>query len=266
MKKRKINYKNLAIVLVPVILIVVLGGFLISSIFRGCAPAKEETKTVQTEQTTSDTSVVVTIGEKEDGSEKINLDNQCGQAIVSFKIRTSDTGAFGENLLGDSRIKNKATAQWYVKPGDSTYNVEVKLANYTSFVLHEISFSDFNGLITIKYKDGVGYLEYKPKESENTISTYQKELEYKDQVSSTADQSSSAQSSADASGSEDQAQAAADSQASDEAVYDDGASYDDSSVYDDGSYSDDSGYYGDASYDDGTYNDSSVDDGSYSEE
>lgn len=240
MKRRKINYKNLAIVLVPVLLVIILIVFLFSTLLKGCAP-KEEVTTDQTQETT-DASAIVTIGKDEDGTEKINLDNQCGQAITSFKIRTSDTGDFGENLLGDSRIKNKATAQWYAKSNEANYNIEIKLANYTSFILHDVPVSSFNGLVTIKYKDGVGYLEYKPKDSDNTISTYQQELEAKDKDSSSAGSSTSTQNN-------DQSQQSdgSDSQSAEsEPVYD---TETDGTLYDDGTYAEDSAVYEDPGYD-----------------
>lgn len=181
MKKRRVNYRNLAILAGMMLLILLLVIFLFSMLFRGCSNKgnAEGGKTVETSQNKD--SAIVTFGDKAGGTE-INLDNQCGQAIVSFKVRGSDSGDFGDNLLGDSRIKNKSTAKWYAKADDASMNVEVKLANYTSFILHDIPVSKFNGLVTIKYKDGVGYLEYKPKDSENTISTYQEELKYKDQA------------------------------------------------------------------------------------
>lgn len=246
MKRRKVNYKNLAIVLVPILLAVILIVFLISTILKGCAP-KEEVQTDQTQETT-EASTIVTIGENKDGTEKINLDNQCGQAITSFKIRTSDTGDFGENLLGDSRIKNKATAQWYAESNQKNYNIEIKLANYTSFILHDVPVSDFNGLVTIKYKDGVGYLEYKPKDSENTISTYQQELEAKDAESTDSQQSTAA----NESNTQNQENTGTDAQTipdeTADQIYNEGTS-DDAAYYGDGTYSDAAAEYEDPGYD-----------------
>ena len=233
MKKRRVNYRNLAILVGMMLLILLLVIFLFSMLFRGCSNKgnAEGGKTVETTQ--NEDSAIVTFGDKAGGTE-INLDNQCGQAIVSFKVRGSESGDFGDNLLGDSRIKNKSTAKWYAKSDDTTMNVEVKLANYTSFVLHDIPVNKFNGLVTIKYKDGTGYLEYKPKDSENTISTYQDELKYKDQKDSESKQADTQQNT-------DGAQT---SPAVDEStVSDDSGTYDetytDPGAYDDGSYTDD---------------------------
>ena len=251
MKKRRVNYRNLAILAGIMLLVLLLVIFLFSMLFRCCSGKgnAEAGKTVETTQNKD--SAIVTFGDKAGGTE-INLDNQCGQAIVSFKVRGSDSGDFGDNLLGDSRIKNKSTAKWYAKSDDASMNVEVKLANYTSFVLHEIPVNKFNGLVTIKYKDGVGYLEYKPKDSENTISTYQAELKYKDQSDPSAT-GSSTQTTPEAAQTD---QTANDSAAFEEIPEDPGQyvdGYTDQEIYDDGSYTEtpsDEGYLDDGiSYD-----------------
>ena len=232
MRKRRVNYRNLAITCGAMLLFIILVVFLISSAFKACTGSQEQTNPAQTTQTDSSqgNGSVITLGNKKDGTE-INLDNQSGQAIVSFKVRNSDSGDFGENLLGDSRIKNKSTAKWYVKTDDSTINVEIKLANYTTFVLHEIPLSKFNGLVTIKYKDGIGYLEYKTKESENTLSTYQEELKYKDQTDTS--QSSGQQNTTQPSQSVENSENAANTDSYDSGITDD-------NYYDEGTYTDDS--------------------------
>lgn len=247
MKKRRVNYRNLAILAGMMLLILLLVIFLFSILFKGCfgkQDASQEQSTSQTAQTQDST--IVTFGDKAGGTE-INLDNQCGQAIVSFKVRSSDSGEFGDNLLGDSRIKNKSTAKWYAKSDDTTMNVEVKLANYTSFVLHDIPVNKFNGLVTIKYKDGTGYLEYKPKDSENTISTYQEELKYKDQAGSDSKQSDTQQNPSPAQTAPAQEEPA---------VTDDTVGYDET-----WSETGDGSSVVDGSYDDGTYSDGTVDEG-----
>lgn len=246
MKKRRVNYRNLAILVGMMLLILLLVIFLFSMLFRGCSNKgnAEGGETVETTQNKD--SAIVTFGDKAGGTE-INLDNQCGQAIVSFKVRGSDSGDFGDNLLGDSRIKNKSTAKWYAKADDASMNVEVKLANYTSFILHDIPVSKFNGLVTIKYKDGVGYLEYKPKDSENTISTYQEELKYKDQAGSDSKQSDTQQNPSPTQTAPAQEEPA---------VTDDTAGYDET-----WSETGDGSSVVDGSYDDGTYSDGTVDEG-----
>ncbi|WP_304818120.1 hypothetical protein, partial [Faecalibaculum rodentium] len=87
MKKRKINYRNLAILGGAVLLVLLLVIFLFSMLFKGCfgkQDASQEQSASQTAQTQDST--IVTFGDKAGGTE-INLDNQCGQAIVSFKVR-----------------------------------------------------------------------------------------------------------------------------------------------------------------------------------
>lgn len=239
--RRKINYRNLGILAAGIIVIILVICLIFSLLFRGCTSKADASKLAEdkTQQDSSSTSIV-TVGEKGEGSTEVNLDNQCGQAIVSFKVRSSDSGEFGDNLLGDSRIKNKSTAKWYAASGDATMNAEVKLANYTSFVLHDIPVSRFNGLVTIKYKDGVGYLEYKPKDSENTISTYQEELKYKDQTdgstTSAAGQPTDTQDASQAEG------AASDDQTADtDETYVDPGLYQDETYINDGTY--DQGQY-----------------------
>lgn len=256
MKKRKINYRNLAILGGAVLLVLLLVIFLFSMLFKGCfgkQDASQEQSASQTAQTQDST--IVTFGDKAGGTE-INLDNQCGQAIVSFKVRGSDSGDFGDNLLGDSRIKNKSTAKWYAKSDDTTMNVEVKLANYTSFVLHDIPVNKFNGLVTIKYKEGVGYLEYKPKDSENTISTYQDELKYKDQKDSESKQADTQQ---NTDGTQTSPAVDESTVSDDSGTYDE--TYTDPGAYDDESYTDDGSYTGDTTYDDGSYSNGTTDAG-----
>lgn len=264
MKKRKINYRNLAILAGTAVLVLILLIFLISMLFKGCT-GKQDSSAGQTTKTTENQEAsILTIGDKKEGTE-VNLDNQCGQAIVSFKVRSSDSGEFGDNLLGDNRIKNKSTARWYAESDNSAMNVEVKLANYTSFVLHDIPVSDFNGLVSIKYKDGVGYLEYKPKDSENTISTYQEELKYKDQTNTDSKQTE-LQKSTDSVQSPtpvDESAVTDDSAAYDESYSDQGM-YDDGSVTDESTYDD--GFYGDGTTDEGYTEDETVYDESYTGE
>lgn len=231
-KRRKINWKRLGILIAALVLIIALFVMLISMMFSGCSQKKD----TGTEQTTEESKVqMVTMGDSKSGLTPVNIDNQTGQAIVSFKVKKAADADYGENLLGDNRIKNNATAQWFFDPGDSTWDVEIKLANYNTFVLHNIPFDKFNGMVSIKYRDEVGFLEYKPKGSETAVSTYNEEV---DQKNKEAEQQTKQAQPADTQTTQDDAQ-------TEDQTYDE--TYDE--TYDDGTYDE---YY-DTGYDDGTY-------------
>lgn len=238
-KKRRVRWKRLAVVAGAFILVIALFVGLVSMLLSSCA-GKKDNKT--TDQTTEESKVqMVKMGDEKSGQTPVNIDNQTGQAIVSFKVKKADATDYGENLLGENRIKNNATAQWYFDPGSDTWDVEIKLANYNTFVLHDIPFDKFNGMVSIKYRDETGYLEFKPKNSETAISTYNDEVEIKNKEAKKEEQQS------DQSGSN----ADTDTQQTEEPVYDD-------TTYDDGSYDDTYDYdYGyDYGYDDGSYDES----------
>lgn len=208
--------------------------------FSGCSQKKDDT----TDQTTEESKVqMVTMGDSKSGLTPVNIDNQTGQAIVSFKVKKAADADYGENLLGDNRIKNNATAQWFFDPGDSTWDVEIKLANYNTFVLHNIPFNKFNGMVSIKYRDETGYLEYKPKGSETAVSTYNEEVDQKNKEAEKETQQTNSQTqTADEQTTEDAAQ-------TEDQTYD--QTYDE--TYDDGSYDTSYDETYDTGYDDGAY-------------
>lgn len=241
-KRRRIQWKRLAIVVAALILVIALFVWLMSMMFSGCAGKKAD---AADDKTTEENKVqMVTMGDSKSGLTPVNIDNQTGQAIVSFKVKKADAADYGENLLGENRIKNNSTAQWYIDPGDAKYYIEIKLANYTTFVLHDVPFDQFNGIVSIKYRDEVGYLEYKPKGSETAISTYNNEVEIKNNEAKQQEAQPAPTDSADAAADN----AATDTPAEDTEYYDDGSGYDDSGYYDDSQYYDDGTGYDDSGY------------------
>lgn len=197
------------------IMICLMLALCVSSAAVGCGKKEEpkkteanaESKKTKKEETKKEYQV---IGNKTEDAFDILLKNSTGQDITAISVKTSDKTEYPASMMKTGEtLKAGDTAELFYTPETGitegtattdkainiTYNAQVTLADGSVIELSSLGFADIKEEAELCYEDGVGFVKYVSKTSNDSVSTKEQELGAKAQREAAA---AAAQAAADA--------------------------------------------------------------------